>query len=198
MHLTRRTTKVPSLTVFLSSGQTSGGGYIRNSGSRVNLRLVDDLDAGVAGNLPRHAPVAAPHNQHSLRRFLLWYGTPSEYTRISITDRTTDLTSAWTQCIVYVAKKHSSSRAQKQCKRYFPKVLRPLGVLLRRIHPEQQRVNLRATHRQCAEGEVCNHLLIRELVPLGGLDDAVQHQHLAKGLRLKHADVLQRIRLFPL
>ncbi len=41
------------------------------------------------------------------------------------------------------------------------------------------------------EGQVCNHLLIGELVPLGRLDDAVEDEHLAKGLGAEDDDLLQ-------
>jgi hypothetical protein len=41
-----------------------------------------------------------------------------------------------------------------------------------------------------AEGEVSEHLLVGELVTLGDLDDAVEDEHVAVGLRLEHQNVL--------
>lgn len=45
-------------------------------------------------------------------------------------------------------------------------------------------------HRQGAQRQVHDHLLVRELVPVGGLYDAVKHQHAAERLGLQHAHVL--------
>ena len=42
-----------------------------------------------------------------------------------------------------------------------------------------------------AQGKVRDHLLVGELVAFGALDDAVEDENLAVGLRLKHHDVLE-------
>lgn len=47
-------------------------------------------------------------------------------------------------------------------------------------------------HLQRAQGQVADHLLIGELIALGALNGAVQHQDLAKSLGLEHRDVLHR------
>ena len=48
-----------------------------------------------------------------------------------------------------------------------------------------------SAHRQCAQRKVCNHLLVRELITLCGLDHTIQDKHISKCLRFEYADVLK-------
>ena len=78
--------------------------------------------------------------------------------------------------------------------------LRDVEVLNRRVADDlSEHAAVAAAHDQDllrwvvdrAQGEVRDHLLIGELVALGGLDDAVEDENLTVGLRLEHHDVLE-------
>jgi len=51
--------------------------------------------------------------------------------------------------------------------------------------------HLLGRHTEREQRQMCDHLLVRELITFGHLDDTVQHQHGTVGLSLKDQDVLE-------